>query len=172
MRLPVLLLLASVFVGCRSTPSARAVAGPRFSDSDRIVIAPDDSIAILPSENGRPASPRYPVAEREAGIGAWPVVAYVIDTMGRIEPRTLTFLPPAPPRNFQTELCAWARLARFTPLRANGTARRALMVEPFSFEVSGGDRRPMPDPEPIRQRLRTLGPAAAIAELEPLPHCP
>ena len=140
--------------------------------AEEILVAPDDSgVVAVPGADGRPVYPRYPVAERQAGTGAWPLVAYVIDTTGRIEPRTLTFLPPAPPRSFRDEFCIWAGRVRFSPARVGGAARRALFVQPFSFEVSGGERRSLPDAEPYRRRLRELGAVGAVAHLNSLPHC-
>ena len=157
---------------CRPQSPPASLSGPRFPAPATIVIAPDSGVDAVADASGEPVFPRYPVAERNAGTQAWPLVAYVVDTSGAVEVQTLTFLDPPPPFGFRQALCDWAARARFTPLRLDGHPRRALLVHPWSFEVSGGVRRPLPDPSPYRTRFRAMPPEAVAAELAILPHCP
>src|SRR3712207_518897 len=99
-----IVVAASILGACRSTPVPAPQAGPRFVAPATIVVAPDSGVEKLPGADGKPMFARYPESERNKGTEAWPVIAYVVDTTGAIELRTLTFLAPVPPMAFRQSL--------------------------------------------------------------------
>ena len=164
-----LALFAPIATVCASAPP-NPEPDTRFGTIAEIVIAPDSGVELRPAVSGQRVAPEYPLEARRDGVEARPVVAYVVDTVGRIEIRTLTFLDPAPPVPFRLALCNWAREAHLTPLRRSGRAQRALIVQGFAFELAGGTRWG-PDTKPYRAWLQSTPPAELFQRLDRLPRC-
>jgi len=170
---------SSVFAGCQTTrptneaasiPRSAASRAPRFTAVHEIQLKIDSSVKQLPMTDGLPMTPQFPFSERLNGGEAFPVVAYVIGTNGRIEPGTLTFLVSLR-TSFAYSLCTWADRAWFTPARDSTGVRRALAVQSFGFQIVGKKEREVPDAKPYWQRLQDLGPDSAFTYLERFAHC-
>jgi hypothetical protein len=155
---------------CQTVVTQTVPDGPRFAAPEEILVGVDSGVAVIASAGGRIASPRYPADERERSIEAHPIIAFVVDTTGRIESRTLTFLVAISP-GFQESLCEWRKRIRMTPARVAGVARRTLIVQAFSFEIGSVTKRAPPDVEPFKKHLRTIGSDSAFALLEGMSHC-
>jgi hypothetical protein len=147
-----------------------ATSAEPFLPVETLVIEPDTALHKMELHIRKRGEMQYPMEARQAGIGAMAVVAYVVDTTGRIEPGTLRFVEPAPPRAFQEAICRWAPTTRFTTPRIDGQPRRVLRIQGFGFSTG---RPPGEGPflDPLLVSLRSLGPAAAVARLRPLPSC-
>jgi hypothetical protein len=165
----------SLTLGCGSNPSNRVDGGPAaqrpapFEPIDALVIAPDSGhFKVHWRTRGRMP---YPERARTEGSQAAFGIAYAIDTAGRLDPRTLTFLPPAPGPLFERAMCDWAYTVRFSPPLVDGKVRPVLVIQPFAFNI-GDDRFPLPDMKVHESRLRELPAVEAVAWLRELPHCP
>ena len=160
-----LLAAASGLCGCQTTPQ-RVRLQPRFSDPQQILLRAESGVMQLASPG-----PQYPDMERSRNEEAWPVVAYVVGTDGRIELGSMTFIVSIS-AGFANSLCEWARRARFTPARDSfGTVRRTLVTQAFAFEIGEGGPRHLPDASRESKRLVTLGSDRAFAHLETFPGC-
>ena len=158
--------------GCAAaTSSAVNQAGSptaRFRAAEELVFA-DSVEAQIPVSH---VPPRFPPLERARGEEAGFVVALVLDTAGRAERHSVTFIGSAPPA-FVHAVCTYYQAARYAPVHRDGTTRRALVVHPWDFSIEGVRlTRPQVDAAPVRAHLTHSGSAAATAELESLPHCP
>ena len=120
-----------LLLGCAHGTTTNASDAARYASTDEVVVAPESGVGPRLT-GGRIAMPRYPGDARARRIEGSPVVAYVVDTTGRIEGRTLTFLT-SQPRELRRAICDWIPEDRFDPLVVNGEARRALVVTSFSF---------------------------------------
>jgi TonB family protein len=156
---------------CGARTSQQSQPSGPFEDVESLVIAPDTvlhSVKVQMRDRGRLS---YPPGARRVGVEAGVVVAFVIDTAGRVEPRTMTFLEPAPSFEFQQSLCDWTHTVRFATPLVDGRPRRVLVVQPFGFSL--GDNAPdrQPDAEPYSARLRNAAPIAVVEYLKRQPHC-
>jgi len=97
-------------------------------------------------------------------------IAFVVDTVGRVELPTITVVIAPQNRQLVTSVCDALVNARFlqqTP------AQRALVLQSFSFDVS----RFVPAPpipffvDSTRERLRTMPRDKLFESLEAQPHC-
>ena len=118
---------ACVFAACQSArqnddaiaiPAATASTSSRFTAVHEIALTIDSSVRQLPRADGFPIMPRYPHTARRNDNEAFPIVAYIIDANGRIEPRTLTFIVSVEPA-FAAALCDWARYAIYVESRSS-----------------------------------------------------
>ena len=117
----------------------------------------------------------YPDRERAADHTAFPVVAFVVDTTGVIEPPTISFLDDTK-REFRQALCEYLPRLHFFPLEVAGQKMRVLAVQVFGFNSwttpdSAGSAR---SDALARQRQETYGTQPVenvIPELERRPHC-
>jgi hypothetical protein len=169
-----LALLSTAALACASrgapdTTPAPADSSPRFDAPEELVLVVD-SLGPLPV--GGPRAPRYPDNERTAHNEAYIVLAYVIDTTGRAEWRSASFLREGS-ASFRESVCDYLRRVRYTPLIQDGRARRALVIQAIAFGLEGGRLPPgsVPDPHPVREQVRREGIAASVAAFELLPHC-
>lgn len=167
------LLVVVALSGCTvASPTVSSHSAPkekRFPLAEELVLA-DSAEAQVPTN--RLPLPRFPSAERSRGEEAAFVAAFVLDTLGRVESRSVTFVGDAP-ASFVRTVCAYYKTARFTPVRRDGVARRALIVVPWTFGLQGGRwEKGTINESPVRERLRQEGAVAATAELDSLPHCP
>jgi hypothetical protein len=165
MRLPVpciasrVLGLVLVLGACASaTPGAQA---PRIQLPEEVILFPADSVGPVAI---RPVAPPYPPGERARAERATLVAAFVVDTSGMVEYRTVSFLQSASSA-FVRSVCDALGRARFTPARVDGRARRALVLASFGFEVTP-TLPPAPPPAVRRVPIDDL-----VARLEGAPHC-
>jgi TonB family protein len=115
---------------------------------------------------------KYPPAEGQANIEAAFAVTYVIDTTGRVERRSITFTSNAA-LPFRRAVCDYLALASFEPVIRDGLARRALVVEPFTFySRTGGQWRGKEyNADYLRSVIRQEGIPETVPSLERQPHC-
>jgi hypothetical protein len=103
------------------------------------------------------------------------VAAFVIDTTGRAELRSVSFVERASDPGFQTAVCDFLRQARFVPSRAAGVPRRALVFMTFQFSLKSLESAEPPTPLPEMGRYQSLmreTPRRELfATLERYPHC-
>lgn len=145
----------------------------RFTDLASIVISDSGEGSLIPYT----ARVRYPEIQRTTNAEAAFAFVFVLDTTGKAEYPTISFIGNAQ-QPFFVEACRWLRMVRFERVRRDGVARRSLVVGNLSFTLQ---RRPeeaehyVPirevDVEPIRRALRTKGVASSVQELEARPHC-
>jgi hypothetical protein len=122
---------------------------------------------------------RYPDDERRRNIEASFAIAFLLDTEGRVEYETVSFLSGAPLAFFD-EACHWLRSQRFAPVRRQGTPQRSLVVSDLTFTLdrSGNPgtppsgRRAVPvNVEKYRRELAAMDVAALAGKLERHRHC-
>jgi hypothetical protein len=141
-------------------------------------VAPDE-IVILPDSGPRVIGqlpPRFPPRRAEGGLPPVTViVAYVVDTRGRAEIGTVSFLESPPrdvydviPNGFQRSVCDYLRDVRFKPATAAGQPRRALVIQPFVF---ASDAPHAPDVRPHEEAMQSMPRADLIQWLTQLPTC-
>jgi hypothetical protein len=96
----------------------------------------------------------------------------VLDTFGRAEMPSVTFVGDAPPA-FARSVCRFLQSARFAPARPSGAATRALIAFAMTFQLS---REKFDNhettPRAVLTHLREVGVAAGMSQLQSLPHCP
>ena len=172
MRAAALAVLAMLLSGCSARPAASG-PGPiaaRFHAPDEVLVLPEE--APPPEAVVKPAI-RYPIREMMGGEGAMVITAFVIDTTGAVEERTVSFLKPAR-KAFLASVCNALRSVRFAPWPGEGGPRRVLVVMPFTFAPFGDVLRGLP-PVDVASYRRALGSQprdSVIAQLERAPHCP
>ena len=170
--------LVWLILGLACAPASRTgVNAPlpvaRFTDLASIVMSDSGEGKPLP-HTGRVT---YPDIQRAQSVEAAFAFAFVLDTTGRAEYPTISFIGSAQPPFF-AEACRWLRMVRFERVRRDGVARRALVVGDLSFSL----HRSLEDAEheaPIRQvdveRYRRAflvkGLALSAQELEAHRHC-
>lgn len=80
-------------------------------------------------------TPRYPESMRAMGVETTITATFVVDTMGRIEPGSLTFGESPYPQFYQAVRDALAN-ARFRPAEVHGQHVRQLVSQAFVFSLS------------------------------------
>ncbi len=162
---PLLLLVACATPRAGQPPAARA----RFVASDELlVLAPESRLLRVTN----PVAQRYPDGERARGAGADLVAAFVVDTTGRVEYSTISFLRPAA-TPFVRSVCDALKEMTFAPAVVDGRPRRALVAMPFGFEVTPGTAPPPGGMDlPRTPNLANEPLEALVARLERAPHCP
>ena len=165
--------IALALPACRTAPEAtqRETGGSRFPNASEIEIMMTGD--WLPRPAGFDRGPRYPVGLRNRGVMGQVVAAFVIDTSGRVEPRSISFMQPAAHPEFQQSVCNFLRdEARFIPRRSEGRPRRALVFMPFAFTLNFADPPgPAPNVSAYETRARELPRDQLVAELESRSHC-
>lgn len=81
------------------------------------------------------AAPAYPDVLRSAGIDGSVLAQFVVDTLGRVEPASLTVLETAHPLFADAVRRVLPRL-RFLPAEAHGRKVRQLVQQPFVFGLN------------------------------------
>jgi TonB family protein len=145
--------------------------GPRFPNASEIeIMMHGDS---LPRPVALERGPRYPRSLLTDRATGQLVVAFVVDTTGRAEPRSISFVEPSAHRDLQESVCDFLRdEARFVPRLSDGRLRRTLVFMPFAFTIGfAPTARPAADVKGYQERARTLPRDALVAELESRPHC-
>lgn len=141
--------------------------GPRVVRPDEIVVATNEEMRQVEG-----VAIRYPSAERSLGVEASFAAAFVVDTSGRPEFRSVTIVSDALPA-FVRALCEKIGMMRYAPVIRDATPRRALFVTDWEFTLGREGNPPKPfDVRPWRERLMAGGPVAAAAYLESGRHCP
>lgn len=143
----------------------------RFRDPANITGDPTGMRLIPPIGIRMP----YPQAEHNADHTAFPVVAYVVDTTGAIEPATISFLDETTPP-FQRALCEYLPQLRYEPLVVAGQKMRVLVVESYGFNSltspdAGGKVRSHILARQLQETFATQPVENVIPDLERRPHC-
>ncbi len=117
--------------------------------------------------------PRYPRSLLTKRATGRLLVAFVVDTTGRAEPRSISFVEPSTHRELQESVCDFLRNeAHFVPRRSDGRPRRTLVFMPFGFTLGFvPPASPAPDVKGYQERARDMARDALVAELESRPHC-
>jgi hypothetical protein len=154
---------------------AQTVTSSRFHDPEGITADPtglrrDTSVKLL-----RPG-PRYPRDQESMGTNAAPVVAYVIDTTGRIELETVSFLNASAPE-FIDAVCAFLPAKRFEPFVVADQKWRVLLVEMYGFNHWKNRDTTMLNAATLlekasQEEFATSPMSKVVGRLDPLPHCP
>jgi len=153
---------------------AQSTASSRFRDPEGISADPtglrrDTSVKVVPG------GPHYPWDLQMRGITAVPVVAYVIDTTGRVELETVSFLNSSP-TEFVAAVCAFLPKLRFEPFVVGDIKSRVLLVELYGFTTwkhmdRGGLNASKMLVAQSQEEFSTSPISRVVARLDPLPHC-
>lgn len=105
------------------------------------------------------------------GVEAAFVTVFVLDTLGRVELESVSFLEN-PPSAFAESVCEYFRHVRYLPMRVGGIGKPALVVVPWVFSLEGGKwQNKTLDVSGLRENFRKEGADSALAELQGLSHC-
>ena len=144
----------------------------RFGALADIVFANETDAQLFP-ETGYA---RYPEGERKRSVEASFAVAFVLDSTGRAEYPSVSFIGNAAP-TFLGEVCRFLRGARYAPVKRDGSLRRALVVTDFTFtlepqhEVEPRTHVQPVNVEKLRRTFVAKGLAESVKELETHRHC-
>ena len=164
----VVVTLSSCTTSHHASPEpARPASRERFVRATELVVA--DRGETMPVD--RLTAPRYPPAARQSGVEAQFFAVAVLDTVGRIEMPSVTFLGAAPDQ-FRGAVCDYYRRVALTPVIRDRQPRRALVVAPWVFALQGGALEGKQlDESGLRNALKGQGVAAYLPQLDSLPHC-
>lgn len=173
MKAGILIVGSLMVIGCAPSRSVDGPSGsPRFRNVVEIVVAPESGLSPVLT-GGQPILPRFPANVESRNVRTSPSVAFVVDTTGAIEPRTVSFLNSAP-LEYRRSICEWSRGVRFEPLVVDGVRRRGLTVSSFAFFRSETPFPPGGPPSHSREWAKTIG-EMPLSELYPMlekrPHC-
>jgi hypothetical protein len=155
----------------RAAAAQSAAAPTRFHDPDHIT---GDPTGLRPDSTVH-AWPRYPDKAREEFRTAAPVIAFVVDTLGRVELESASFLDePAP--EFRGAVCDLLPKLRFNPLAIEGQKMRVLLVQFYAFTTwktpdSTGVAKARTLVQQRQEEFATQPIANTVGELERRPHC-
>jgi hypothetical protein len=147
--------------------SAQTTNLNRFRDPEGITADPTG----LRRDTSVRAFPRYPRGLQEKGITGAPVAAFVIDTTGRVELETASFLNTSR-REFAKAVCDLLPKLRFQPFMVGDQKSRVLLVEMFAF-----NNWPAPDSVASalaahsQEEFATKPIVKVVEQLVSLPHC-
>ena len=150
-----------------STLGAQATNLNRFKDPEGITADPTG----LHRDTSVRAFPRYPRGLQERAITGAPVAAFVIDTTGRVELETASFLNTSRPE-FVKAVCDLLPKLRFQPFIVGDQKWRVLLVEMFAF-----NNWPAPDSAAptlaahSQEDFATKTIVKVVEQLVSLPHC-
>ena len=148
------------------TPDTGRFRDPRSITADPTGLLRDTSVR---------AFPRYPVDLVKQMPSGSPVVAFVIDTTGRVEVRTATFLN-ASRKEFVLSVCDVLPKLRFQPFVLEGRKWRVLLVTTYGFNNWAKlDTATLNAASTLVKRSQedfsTKPIGAVVEQLLPLPHC-
>jgi hypothetical protein len=158
-----------------ATLPAQTVAPSRFHDPEGITADPTglrrDTTVKMPHR-----WPRYPQNREASGINAAAVIAYVIDTTGRIELETVSFLSSSAPE-ITDAVCAYLPTKRFEPFVVVDQKWRVLLVESYAFSTWRNPDTAMLKAaaslaKASQEEFATSPIAKVVARLDPSPRCP
>jgi hypothetical protein len=161
----------SLAMACAHHPTPFVAPAPDVGALDDVVLAPDAAkhqVEVTVRDHG---SLTYPMEERRHYVGAQAVTAFVVDTTGRIEPGSLTFLGEVPAPAFRRALCDWSRSVRFGTPRVDGKTTRVLLLRPWDFSVGASPSRPLPSIDGFLSMLQHMTSADAASWLGQMPRC-
>jgi hypothetical protein len=150
-----------------STLGAQATNLNRFKDPEGITADPTG----LHRDTSVRAFPKYPRGLQERAITGAPVAAFVIDTTGRVELETASFLNTSRPA-FAKAVCDLLPKLRFQPFIVGDQKWRVLLVEMFAF-----NNWPAPDSAASalaahsQEDFATKPIVKVVEQLVSLPHC-
>lgn len=152
----------------------QTVTSSRFHDPDGITADPTGLRRDTTARFLHPG-PRYPQDQESMGTNAAPVVAYVIDTTGRVELETVTFLNASPPE-FIDAVCAFLPAQRFEPFLVADQKWRVLLVEMYGFNHWKNRDTTMLNvalllEKTSQEEFATSPMSKVVRRLDPLPHC-
>lgn len=109
-------------------------ATSRFGNVRDLALAEERELTLLPVKRG----PQYPDNAKANSLSAVVPTAFIVDTLGMIEPNSITFLGNLDAASeFRSSVCEFLRSrARFKPLMRAGVLRRAFVVQAFSFRLN------------------------------------
>ncbi len=102
--------------------------GTRFVNPMALVVNPDSEKGLRGEPTRRPI---FPPNEHGTGATATMVVVFVVDTTGRVELPTASFLVHAPTRDFEDAVCEFLPSIRYS--RVSGAPRRSLLALDIGF---------------------------------------
>lgn len=150
---------------------AQAPDTTRFKDPEGITADPtgllrDTTVMIAPA---------YPSNLEAEHVTGAPVVAFVIDTTGRVEIQTASFLNSSRPE-FEKAVCDLLPNVRFRPFLVGGQKWRVLLVEMFAFNTwaasdTAGMRVSSNLANSTQEEFSTRPIAGVVDKLASLPHC-
>lgn len=164
--------LSLVFLG--GSLGAQAPEATRFKDPEGITADPTGLLRDTSDPLTRPG-PRFPREFMGRGIIGESVVAFVIDTTGRVELETASFLNTSRPE-FEKAVCEFLPTARFQPFVVVDRKWRVLLVESFAFNtLAMRDTASLHAASALSARSQeefsTEPIGKVVAHLTPLPHC-
>ena len=150
-----------------TTSGAQATNPNRFKNPEGITADPTG----LHRDTSVRAFPRYPREMLAKGISGSPVVSFVIDTTGRVELETASFVRASHPE-FAKAVCDLLPKLRFQPFVVADQKWRVLLVESFAFNT-------WPEPDTAAWNLAshsqedfaTKPIVKVVEQLVSLPHC-
>ena len=156
------LLAISVFLlpGCSKS---------RYGDDQDVVLA-----EVLESNATSSDQPHeYPKDSLGNRQGANFLAAFLVDTTGHVDMKTVSFVRDAP-AHLRGQVCKNLAGDIFRPVTRSGRLRRALVVRPFDF-LPGGQSATVVTAgmrfDSTRAAIEAKGIHASLAELENRPHC-
>jgi hypothetical protein len=164
--------LSLLFLG--GSLGAQAPEAIRFKDPEDITADPTGLLRDTSDPRTRPG-PVYPRGLSPDRVTGASVVAFVIDTTGRVELESASFLNSSRPE-FVKAVCEFLPTARFQPFLVNEQKWRVLLVEMFAFNTLA-----LRDTVSLRaasalsarsqEEFSTEPIGKVLAQLAPLPHC-
>lgn len=153
--------------GARAAHAQSGGGRERFPDFTEVVLLPTPSPVPLPGQK----PPQFPNNLRQAGRESFVVAAGVVDTSGSMDLRSVSFLQLTDAR-FRGAVCDWLSRLRLQPYADSTGLRRALVLVPLAFEITG-DRPPKGAPATMayEMMIRRAPRDSVLARLESLPHC-
>ena len=146
---------------------AQAADQNRFRDPEGITA---DPTGLLRDPSVR-AFPKYPREFMEKGIAGSMVAAYVIDTTGRVELETASFVKSSR-REFVKAVCDLLPKLRFQPFLVGDQKWRVLLVESFAFNNKfEADARAIALAKQSQEEFSTKPIVNVVKQLVSLPHC-
>lgn len=158
----------------RGSLGAQAPEAARFKDPEGITADPT-GLRRDTSDPLTRVGPRFPSEFMGKGIIGESVVAFVIDTTGRVELETASFLNTSRPE-FQKAVCEFLPTARFQPFVVVDRKWRVLLVESFAFNTlamrdTGSLHAASALSARSQEEFSTEPIGKVIAQLARLPHC-
>lgn len=163
-------IAASLLATQVSAQAHQSASTSRFGNLRDLVLAEDRELTPLPVKRG----PQYPDNAKRKRLSAIVPTAFIVDTLGNIEPKSITFLGNLEAASeFRSSLCEFLlSRARYKPLMRAGVLRRAFVIQAFSFRINDDK---VPDAAAIaakqRDAVRTVTFDSVAALLENQTRC-
>ena len=153
---------------CALVAACSSSEAARFGDTHDLVVA-----EVLESNPlGRPFPFSFAAEWRERHPAHY-FAAFIVDTTGLVEERSISFIGAAP-EIFRRARCAELMSFQFRRVRRAGVPRRALMIRPFDF-TPASPTPSLPTAGMLFDSTRAAvfghGVDAAVEQLRSRPHC-